>query len=338
MSKIRLAVVGVGRMGCIRLKSAYRNPKYKITHIVETIQKEKAKKLAKKYDAEVIQNLDEILSLKQVDAVWVSTGTSDHFKTILKCLKTKIPVATEKPVSETPEQIVKLYDMASCTPFFCSFQRRFDDSYLGLKKNLDKIGHLQSGNVIFRDHPMPSREFLLAGGDVFVDLTVHDIDYIRFATGQEPNFVWARSFTFDPILRLNGVKEAAKFTLVYPSDLSVSMDISRISSYGYDNSLEFSGELGCLQVSNPFRSSLQTLNSNGYSKDVYSYSFPERFETAFQNEVDHFAEVITNNADCRVTRLDCIRSLQIALATSRSDSIGHGLHFDLENENLRFLD
>lgn len=338
MSKIRLAFVGVGRMGCIRLKAARKNTDCKIKYIVDLFQKEKAISLAKKYDAEYKETLEEALSSGGFDAIWVSTGTNDHFETISKCLQAKIPVATEKPVAETPDKIAKLFDMAGNVPLFCSFQRRFDDSYVGLVENINKIGQLHSGNVVFRDHPMVPKEFLLSGGDVFVDLTVHDIDYIRFATGQEPNFVWARSFTFDNVLRYHGVREAAKFTLIHPSDLSISMDISRVSSYGYDNRLEFSGELGCLHVKNPYRSTLEIFNNNGISKDVYDYSFTQRFEHAFENEVDHFIDIISKKQLCRVTRLDCIRSIQIALAASRSDSEDRGIHFELEDLNIRYLD
>lgn len=337
MSKVQLAFVGVGRMGCIRLRAARKNTGCKIKYIIDIFQREKAISLAKKYDAEYKETLEEALSSGGLDAVWVSTGTSDHFETITKCLREKIPVATEKPVAETPEKIAELFDMAGTVPLFCSFQRRFDNSYVELVENITKIGKLHSGNVVFRDHPIPSKEFLLTGGDVFVDLTVHDIDYTRFATKQEPNFVWAKSFTFDSILRYHGVKEAAKFVLIHPSDLSVTMDISRISCYGYDNRLEFSGELGCLNVKNPHRSTLETFTSSGITKDVFDYSFPERFQNAFEDEVEHFLNIITKDQLCRVTRLDCIRSLQIALAASRSDNKDSAVYFELEDLKIRYL-
>lgn len=337
MSKVQLAFIGVGRMGCIRLRAARKNTNCKIKYIVDLFQREKAMSLAKRYDAEYKKTLEEALLSGGLDAVWVSTGTNDHFETIAKCLRKKIPVATEKPVAETSEKIAELFDMAGSVPLFCSFQRRFDRSYLELVHNIDRIGKLHSGNVVFRDHPVPPKEFLITGGDVFVDLTVHDLDYTRFATKQEPNFVWAKSFTFDNTLRYHGVKEAAKLVLIHPSDLTVAMDISRISSYGYDNRLEFSGELGCLHVNNPHRSTLRTFTSSGIAKDVFDYSFPERFQDAFQAEMDHFLDIIMKDQLCRVTRLDCIRSLQIAIAASRSDSEDRGIYFELEDLKIRYL-
>ena len=32
------------------------------------------------------------------------------------------------------------------------------------------LGEAHSGNVVFRDHPVPPKEFLIGGGDVFVTI------------------------------------------------------------------------------------------------------------------------------------------------------------------------
>jgi myo-inositol 2-dehydrogenase/D-chiro-inositol 1-dehydrogenase len=38
--------------------------------------------------------------------------------------------------------------------------------------------HLLFTINFFGDHPVPPKEFLLKGGDIFMDLSAHDIDYI----------------------------------------------------------------------------------------------------------------------------------------------------------------
>jgi hypothetical protein len=40
------------------------------------------------------------------------------------------------------------------------------------------IDYQQAAVIFFGDHPVPPKDFLLKGGDIFMDLSAHDIDYI----------------------------------------------------------------------------------------------------------------------------------------------------------------
>jgi len=328
-------------MGVIRLNAAHLNPLFRVSHVVDSFAPDKGKALAANYDAKFESSLDDALADPTLDAVWLATPTPEHKECIKKCLKKKIPVGVEKPVCGDPTDIAECFDLAQSqnTPLFCSFQRRFDSAYVGVAEKVQQgaLGEAHTGLVVFRDHPVPPKEFMIGGGDVFVDLAVHDIDYIRYCYSafQEPNYVWGKAFVFDKVLREHSVKEACKFTMCFPDDFSVTMDIGRVSSYGYDNSCEFSGSDACLRVDNPVMHSQVVRSSAGIQTTPYMHSFPERFEHAFRSEVNHFGEIIANGAKCKVSRTDCIRSLQIALACSESASKGAGVFLEFDGDKCR---
>jgi len=97
-----------------------------------------------------------------------------------------LPVGIEKPVGTNQKEIQECYDWAAAAeqkggkgnevPLYCSYQRRIDPSYVNLLKRVreGEIGEVRSIHAVFRDHPVPSLEFLKLGGDIFHDLVVRE--------------------------------------------------------------------------------------------------------------------------------------------------------------------
>lgn len=129
----------------------------------------------------------------------------------------KLPMFVEKPVAETPAEILALFKVAEehGVPLCCGFQRRWDDSYVAAKRAIrdegragdvvcdppavvggaERVGHptpchVQTlASVFFGDSPTPPIEFLKQGGDPFMDLAPHDIDFVRWVL-QDVRVVW----------------------------------------------------------------------------------------------------------------------------------------------------
>jgi len=124
-----------------------------------------------------------------------------------------IDIFTEKPVDETAQKVKHLFDICNeaNVSLCCGFQRRFDDSYRATQQAIScgKIGKPLHANFFFADHPTPPKEFLLTGGDIFYDLSAHDVDYIRWCLNDEVVSVYATGTSSSKELEEAGVHDNA---------------------------------------------------------------------------------------------------------------------------------
>ena len=321
----RIAVVGTGRMGRIRIKAIKANENAQVSHIVTEPQSvaSLANELRKTHTTSNVKtSLDDVLNDPTVNGVWLSTPTHTHLELIERVARAGKHIAVEKPVAASLHEIEAAYDLSEKynVRLFCSYQRRFDPSYVALQNATQRgdIGSIQSIISVFRDHPMPPLEFLRTGGDPFHDLAVHDIDYVCNLLGDYPDTVLASGFSLTPELREANVMDKATVWLHFKSGVVCMMDISRGSSYGYDQRVEVFGENGMLQVQNQPKTSMVVSSSSGISQDVHSHSFPERFSEAYANEVEHFVDIIVNGATPKVSRKQAKMSTIIAEAAKIS--------------------
>ena len=77
----------------------------------------------------------------------------------------------------------------------------------------------------------------------------------------------------------------------------VTLTLSRAATYGYDQRLEVFGSKGLASLTNPHSNTTQLSNSSGIHLSKLQYSFPQRFELAFSNELDLFADVLLSADD-----------------------------------------
>lgn len=220
----------------------------------------------------------------------------------LPCLpkRHKLSVFTEKPVDGSPAEIKRLFDLCSRNDIMlcCGFQRRFDPAYKSLRRNFnnrDYFGTPLFATVYFYDHPRPPDSFLLNGGGgcPFLDLVPHDADLLYWLmNGENPVEFWAHSSYSSQQLEQQGVADNATLTARYKSGFVVHFCLSRGCSYGYDNRIEVFGSKGtrlCVKTPSEERTVIRE-DIEGYNGGRQEFSFPERFSTAFRNEVELFAE------------------------------------------------
>ena len=108
----------------------------------------------------------------------------------------------------------------------------------------------------------------------------------------------------------------------------VTLTLSRGATYGYDQRLEIFGTKGLASLTNPHSTTTQLSNSNGIHLSKLQYSFPQRFELAFSNELDLFADVLLSADDevveWPVKEEDCIavqRICDAALVSCESGEV-----------------
>lgn len=182
----QILVVGAGRMGHIRAAAFYGSRSSLLAGIVDS-DPVKAQELAHIYHTPFFSDVTSALrALPELSGVWICTPTPCHRESLKEVIGAGLAVGIEKPVGTSQKEIHECYDWAAAAeqrrggktgrnvPLYCSFQRRIDPSYVNLLKRVrdGEIGEVRSVHAVFRDHPVPSLEFLKLGGDIFHDLVV----------------------------------------------------------------------------------------------------------------------------------------------------------------------
>ncbi len=191
-------------MGQIRSNLMYANPKIDMIGVCD-VNASGAQSLAEKYSASSFTSIQEAIdhfgvqgsheyyeqvspsgasvlvasegdSNTAIDGIVLCAPTFTHDEVIREAADYGLPIFVEKPVDETADKIEHLFDVCerSGAKLCCGFQRRFDESYAAVAESVrhGKIGKPVSANIFFADHPSPPIEFLLTGGDIFMDLCV----------------------------------------------------------------------------------------------------------------------------------------------------------------------
>jgi len=239
--------VGSGRMGQIRASILYSNPRFDLCGIVD-INLDGATDLANKYHTKAFATVTEAIclfgtqvanndgwmetddsstsidssvsfssgpdpSVAGIDAVIVSSPTFTHKSIVNEVAPHGIFIFTEKPVDETVEGTQELFDICHKTNsvLCCGFQRRFDHSYAATQKAIAEgsIGKALMANLFFADHPCPPIDFLLKGGNIFMDLLPHDFDFIRWCLQDDVVSVYATGTSSTEELEKAGVHDNA---------------------------------------------------------------------------------------------------------------------------------
>lgn len=108
----------------------------------------------------------------------------------------------------------------------------------------------------------------------------------------------------------------------------VTLTLSRGASYGYDQRIEVFGTDGLVSVTNPRETSTELLDSSGSHRPRLVHSFPQRFEQAFSNELDAFADTLLDGAPWPVTEEDCVEVQRVADAALESCERGEVVYLD----------
>lgn len=345
INRARVILVGSGRMGQIRASLLYANPRFEITGIVDS-DMSAASNLAEVYSTKPFNSLSEAMlynnqksyeeGLAPVNAAVISSPTFTHKDLIVEAADHGLSVFTEKPVDETAEKIKYLFHYcdAKGTKLCCSFQRRFDESYLATQEALNKgvIGKALTARIFFGDHPCPPPEFLLAGGEIFMDLSAHDVDYIRWCLDDEVESVYATGTSSNKMLQEAGVHDNATLLLNFRKGAVVTIFMSRSASYGYDQRCEIFGEGGLLKIENEHNHCSTLSNNRGIHLANLKHSFPQRFHQAYKAELDAFADTILNGESWPITSKDCIAVQKIAEAALLSSKTKNVVNIDFQDD------
>lgn len=320
----RIAQIGAGRMGSVHLNNAAQNRRLDLAFLVDP--RPDVAEIAKSVGASVA-TLDEVLADDSVRGVIVASSTDAHLEHALACLAAGKAVFCEKPLD---------LDLASLkaaeahlanpkAPLFVAFNRRFDPHFRALRARIKggDIGELETLQIVNHDPAAPPAHFLPTSGGLFKDFTIHDFDMAAWLMPDPfvEIFAWA-SVLVDPAIAEVGDVDTARIMLRDAKGRICVINNTRRSGCGYDQRIEAFGSTGMACAGDVVRDAVQVWRETGAKGAPLHPGFMSRYADAYRNEMDHFADILSGEAQPETAYAASIQSLALAEAAALSAKTG----------------
>jgi myo-inositol 2-dehydrogenase/D-chiro-inositol 1-dehydrogenase len=308
--EVNVGVIGLGRIGKLHLHNIIAQiPGIKLIGVSDIIENS-LQEVSQKYDIPIIKNdYRYLLDNKEIDAVVICSSTDTHAKIMIEAAQAGKDIFCEKPIALDLKEINRALEAVKTEgiKLQIGFNRRFDPSFMKAKEMVQsgKIGKPHIVKITSRDPAPPPIEYIKVSGGIFLDMTVHDFDMIRYLLDDEVKELMAvGSCLVNPEISKYNDIDTAIITFQYKNGGWGIIDNSRQAVYGYDQRIEVFGSEGCVQVANKKPTEVSLYGKESTTSDKPLYFFLERYNESYINEMKHFVDCIQNDRNPSVSGYD----------------------------------
>ena len=271
---LNIGIIGAGRIGKVHLQSVTMYvADAKVIALADPFMNAETEEWARSLGVgKLTRDYKEILSDPEVDAVFICSSTDTHSAISLEAIAAGKHIFCEKPVDHDLGKIKAVMQAleGSNVKYQVGFNRRFDHNFAAAREAVanGRIGELAVLKITSRDPGAPPVDYIKVSGGIFLDMTIHDFDMVRFISGEEVTEVYAAGgVTVDPAIGEAGDIDTAVVTLRLESGALAVIDNCRRASYGYDQRLEAFGSKGQVAISNDTASSAVVSDASGVTAE-----------------------------------------------------------------------
>lgn len=322
MEQLKVGIIGLGRIGKIHAKNLVALADVEV--VMASDPDPTARTFAQSLGiGQVSADFDPIFSHPDIKAVIICSPTDTHFECIQKAAAAGQHIFCEKPLDMTVEAIEKIVEIVTKAQvkLQVGFNRRFDVHFARIRTlvEMGAVGDTHILKITSRDPGPPPISYIERSGGLFLDMTIHDFDMARFIVGSEVKEVFALGrVRVDPAIGEAGDVDTAIVNLTFEDGTIATIDNSRKASYGYDQRLEIFGSQGMAHIGNQQADSHTVYNANGIHQPVLLDFFLERYEQAYQREMQDFVAAIRGGKPVPVDAHDALMATKIGMAAWRS--------------------
>lgn len=329
MDELRLAVVGVGRMGLTHAENLAQRVRGARLVAVTTSSAERAEEARRRCGAvSVYGKLDHLLEAERLDAVVISSSTSAHVANVEICAAAGLDILCEKPLAldlEGCERVARSVRAAG-VHFMLGHVRRFDSGYREAKMMIESgaIGRPLIYRSISGDVNPPPPDFADLGvsGGLILDSMYHDIYIGRWLMDDEVVRVFGEGGALvDEKVGSVGDVDNAVVSVRFEKGSMGTLTASRTTRYGHDIRGEVVGEHGAVQIGRLRKTPVRLLDPSGVHHDAV-FTTPERMGEAFVSMVQEFVDCLIEDRIPPVGVEDGVATLAVALAGRLSIETG----------------
>ncbi|GLC78470.1 inositol 2-dehydrogenase [Lacrimispora brassicae] len=322
---VTVGIIGAGRIGKVHTTSICNLVKNgKIKTIADPFMNEETEKWAKSMGVpNTTKDYKEILADPEIDAVLICSSTNTHSPISVEAIQAGKHVFCEKPIDHDIEKIKEVMEAlkSSKVKYQVGFNRRFDHNFEAVRNAVaaGKVGEPHIIKVTSRDPEPPSAEYAAVSGGMFLDMTIHDFDMVRYLAGCDAEEIYVQSAVLvDPAIGEAGDVDTAVITLKMENGAIAVIDNSRKAAYGYDQRAEVFGSKGMVATANDTESSAVLSTADGVTGEKPLYFFLERYMQSFAKEVNCFIEAIENDTPTPLGVEDGLKPVLMGIAAKKS--------------------
>lgn len=322
---VKVGIIGAGRIGRVHTTSISTRVKdAAIKTIADPYMNDGTAAWAKGMGVgNTTKDYKEILNDPEIDAVLICSSTNTHSPISVEAIKAGKHVFCEKPIDHDIDKIKEVIEALKGTglKYQVGFNRRFDHNFEAVREAVKsgRIGDPHVIRVTSRDPEPPSPEYVKVSGGMFLDMTIHDFDMVRYLAGCDATEVYVEAAVLvDPAIGEAGDVDTAAITLKMENGAIAVIDNSRKAVYGYDQRAEVFGSKGMVSTSNDTQSSAVIADADGVTGEKPLYFFLERYMDSFAKEVGMFIDAIEKDTDTPLGVMDGLKPVLMGVAAKKS--------------------
>ena len=321
--KVKIAVIGTGRMGSIHARNIARLiPEGDLVAVCD-IKLDVAQAVADELGIlRVVKDYHDLLADKDIEAVLIASSTDTHDFIMRDAAQAGKHIFCEKPLAlELPKIDAALQVVGkSGVKLQVGFNRRFDKSFRRVHEivHSGKIGHPCILRITNRDPDFPSLDFLRVSGGIFLDLSIHYFDMVRYQLGDVEEIYAAGSALVNKELKEFGDVDTAVVILKFANGAFGTIDNSRKAVYGYDQRLEVFCSNGTAMANNEAETTILQGDTEGFHSAKPPYFFMQRYATCYVEEVRQFIECVLQDKPTPVSGADGRAAVVLGYAAWKS--------------------
>lgn len=348
MNKLKVGIIGIGSISETHIAAYLKNDNVELYAFCDLDEK-RLSYMAEKYKIlHTYTDMNEMLSLKELDAVSVCTWNSAHAACTIAALNAGKHVLCEKPMSISEEDAKTMKEAAERNNklLMIGFVRRFGNDCKILKEfiDMDYLGEIYYAKATYlRRKGNPGGWFgdkSRSGGGPLIDLGVHVIDLVRYSIGN-PKPISVYGATFHKLADRKNIRgkkfyqsaSASEHDICDVEDLATAMirfDNGAVLSIEASFSLNIKNDEGKIELFGTkggakLNPELEIYNElNDYLSNItLDAETALSFDGLFENEINHFVSCLTDGATCISPAEDGIDIMRILDAIYESAKTGH---------------
>jgi len=321
--KVKLAVIGTGRMGSVHTRNLVRLiPEADLVAVCD-IRLEVAQAVADELGIRrVVKDYHALLDDKEIEAILIASSTDTHDFIMKDVAAAGKHIFCEKPLAlelDKIDEALAAVEKAG-VKLQVGFNRRFDKSFRHVKEIVASgaIGHPCILRITNRDPDFPSMDFLRVSGGIFLDLAIHDFDMVRFQLGEVQEVYAAGGALLEPKLNEFGDIDTDVVILKFANSALGTIDNSRKAVYGYDQRLEVFCSNGTAMAGNESEDTVVKGNTDGFLSAKPPYFFMQRYAPCYVEEVRQFVECVRDDKPTPTTGADGRAAVVLGYAAWKS--------------------
>ena len=311
---LKIGVLGAGHLGKIHLRLLNESEKYELVGFYDP-DKNNADKVAKEFGYKKFDSIAALIDV--VDVVDIVTPTLSHHDCAKQSIKQGKHVFLEKPIANTVAEAEEIIALAKehNVKGQVGHVERFNPAFMATKDAINNPMFIETHRLA---------EFNPRGTDVPVvlDLMIHDIDVILSVVKSK-----VKNINASGVSVISETPDIANARLEFENGCVANLTASRISLKNMRKSRFFQKDAyisvdfldkGCEVVKmkdapeTPGDFDMVLQNAEGVRKQIYFENPEVQLNNAILDELETFADAITNNTTPIVTLEDGTEALRIA--------------------------